>query len=147
MLNATQAQPETKLTRLEPYIFFYGRCEEALEFYKSVLGGTYEVMRVADSPMAADMPKDFQTKVMHASFSAPGIAFMASDGREAKTVDPDSGNISLAITAPDRAEGERLFKTLAEGGKVEMPFDDAFWGGTFGIVNDRFGNQWLITAP
>ncbi len=147
MSNATQTQPETNLTRLQPYVFFYGRCEEALEFYKSVFGGTYELMRIADSPMAADMPKDFQTKVMHASFSAPGIAFMASDGREAKTIDPDSGNISLSVSVSDRAEGERLCKALADGGKVEMPFDDAFWGGSFGMVNDRFGNQWMITGP
>ncbi len=147
MSNATQIQPETKLSQLAPYIFLYGRCEEALEFYKSVFGGTYELMRVSDTPMAAEMPKGSENKVMHASFSAPGITFMASDGMETKNVDPDAGNISLGLSAPSRFEGERLFKALAEGGKVAMPLDDAFWGGKFGMVNDRFGNQWMITAP
>jgi len=147
MSNGTQTQAETKLSQLAPYIFLYGRCEEALEFYKSVFGGTYELMRVSDTPMAAEMPKGSENKVMHASFSAPGITFMASDGMETKNVDPDAGNISLGLSAPSRAEGERLCKALAEGGKVAMPFDDAFWGGKFGMVNDRFGNQWMITAP
>ncbi len=147
MANAIQTQPETKVTQLAPYVFFYGRCEEALEFYKSVFGGTYELMRIADTPMAADLPKDSQTKVMHSSFTAPGITFMASDGRETKAVDPDAGNVSLALTVSEQAEGARLCKALADGGKVEMPFEDAFWGGKFGMVNDRFGNQWMITAP
>ena len=94
---ATTTNAPVELMQLQPYIFFYGRCEEALDFYKNVLGGTYEVMHVKDSPMADQMPADFRDKVMHASFTAPGIAFMASDGREAKTVDPDAGNISIAL--------------------------------------------------
>ncbi|MBC5823535.1 MAG: VOC family protein [Candidatus Eremiobacteraeota bacterium] len=146
MLDPSQAQTKNEPTRLAPYIFFYGRCEEALAFYKSIFKGTYEIMRVSDTPMAADMPKESQSQVMHASFTAPGISFMASDGREQKAVDPDAGNISLSLNVADRAEGERLCKVLADGGKIEMPFSEAFWGGMFGIVSDRFGNQWMVTA-
>jgi PhnB protein len=138
---------ETKTLTLAPYIFFYGRCEEALAFYKSVLGGTYEIVRVKDTPMASQMPPQAADKVMHASFSAPGIAFFASDGREIKTIDPDAGNISLALTAPDRASGERVFNALAAGGNAKMPLTDAFWGGRFGMLDDRFGNEWMITTP
>lgn len=133
--------------QLAPYIFFYGRCEEALEFYKSVFGGTYEFQRNGDSPMADQVADDFRNKIMHASFTAPGVSFMASDGREAKTIDPEEGNVSLTLTATDASEGKRVFDTLAAGGKVVMPLEDAFWGGKFGIINDRFGTQWMITTP
>ena len=134
-------------TQLVPYIFFYGRCEEALEFYKSVFGGTYEMMRVSDSPMASEMPPDAGNSVMHASFRAEGIAFMASDGRDVKVVDPDAGNISLALSFDDAATGERIFNALAVGGNVGMPIDKAFWGGRFGMVTDRFGTEWMCTLP
>src|SRR5579864_2871901 len=131
--------------QLRPYIFLYGRSEEALEFYKRVFGGTYELMRVKDTPMADKMPAYQRDRVMHASFTSPSISFFASDGRETKAVDPDAGNISLALSTTNAAEAERIFKALSDGGKVTMPLDDAFWGGKFGTVNDRFGNEWLVT--
>jgi PhnB protein len=146
MTTTAQTQAPTTF-ELEPYIFFYGRCEEALEFYKKVLGGTYDLQRTSETPMAEHVPPDFRNKVMHASFRAPGLAFMASDGREAKAVDPDAGNVSLALAAPDRAAGDRVFKALAEGGEVKMPLDEAFWGGRFGMLHDRFGLEWMITTP
>jgi PhnB protein len=133
--------------QLAPYIFFYGRCEEALEFYAGAFGGTYELQRVADSPMADQVPAESRNGVMHATFTAPGITFMASDGRDVKPIDPDAGNISLALTAPDRAEGEHIFNALAQGGNVTMPLDEAFWGKRFGMVQDRFGNEWMVTSP
>jgi PhnB protein len=134
-------------TELKPYIFFYGRCAEALEFYKSVFGGTYEMMRVGDSPMASDMPPGAANSVMHASFTAEGVAFFASDGREVKAVDPDAGNISLALNFDDAAHGEKIFNALAAGGKVAMPIDVAFWGGRFGMIVDKFGTEWMVTLP
>jgi PhnB protein len=143
----TTANAPAAVAHLQPYIFFYGRCQEALDFYKSVLGGTYEVMLVKDSPIADQMPADFRDKVMHASFTAPGIQFMASDGREIKTVDPDAGNISIALSALDGAQGERLLQALSEGGKITMPLAPAFWGGRFVSFVDRFGIEWLMTLP
>jgi PhnB protein len=147
MTTASNTSADTKVMQLAPYIFFYGRCEEALEFYKGVLGGTYELMRVSESPMADQFPPDFSGKVMHASFTAPGISLMAADGREIKPIDPEAGNISLALSATDRAEGERVFKALSDGGKVKMPLNDAFWGGKFGMFDDRFGIEWMVTSP
>jgi PhnB protein len=133
-------------TQLAPYIFFYGRCEEALAFYKRALGGSYEVMKVADSPMRDQMPPEAQNSVMHATFTAPGITFMAADGRGNKTIDPDAGNISLALTVDADADGDRIYKALvAEGGNPKMPFSDAPWGGKFGMLDDRFGNEWMIS--
>jgi PhnB protein len=133
--------------RLEPYLFFYGRCEEALEFYKGALNGEYDLTRVGDSPAAEHMPPGSENRVMHASFRAGELRFMASDGREQKPVDPDAGNISLSIEADDTATGDRIFNALAEGGTVSMPMDAAFWGGRFGMLVDRFGIEWMVTSP
>ncbi len=129
---------------LQPYIFFYGRCEEALEFYKTALGGTYEAMRTSDTPMAAQMPAEAQNKIMHARFTGAGIGFLASDGSSQKAVDPDAGNISLALETSDDVEGERVFQALSQGGNVSMPLADAFWGGRFGVLTDRFGIEWMV---
>ena len=134
-------------TQLVPYLFLYGRCEEALEFYKGVFGGSYELMRVGDSPVAAEMPPDATNRVMHASFTADGVTFMASDGRDVKAVDPDAGNISLALSLDDATRGERIFADLSAGGNVGMPIDTAFWGGRFGMVTDKFGTEWMLTLP
>lgn len=136
-------------TEAKPYIFFYGRCEEALRFYKSAFGGDYEIMRVSDTPaeVQAHMPPGTGNAVMHASFSADGIAFYASDGMQRKTVDSEAGNVSVAVNFDDGARGERAFAALSDGGNVNMPIGTAFWGGRFGNVVDKFGTQWVMTLP
>jgi len=136
--------------KVQPYIFLYGRAEEALEFYKNAFGGgIYEIMRNSDAPgpMTEQLSPEWRTKVMHASFTGNGVAFYCSDGREAQGIDPDEGNISLAIEATDAATGERVFNALAQGGNVTMPIDNAFWGGRFGMVQDKFGIEWMMTLP
>jgi PhnB protein len=148
MTNADSASAKAALMQLEPYIFFYGRCEEALEFYKAALGGTYDLQRKGDSPMGDSVPEAFRSKVMHATFAAPGISFMASDGRGPREIDPEAGNISLALSAGDRAHGERIYAALSAGGNVKMPLGDAPWGdGRFAVFNDRFGLEWMLTSP
>jgi PhnB protein len=132
--------------QLEPYVFFYGRCEEALEFYKSALGGTYELNRFEGTPAAEHVPAEARNKIMHASFTGDGFAFMASDGDLSKSVDPEAGNISLSIASEDAAAAERAFMALAQGGTVKQPFAEAFWGGKFGVAVDRFGVEWMVTS-
>lgn len=132
--------------QLEPYIFFYGRCEEALEFYKSAIGGTFELSRFEGSPMAEQLPADKRDKIMHATFKGDGFTFMASDGDLSKTLDPDAGNVSLSLGIEDAAKAESVFNALAQGGKVTMPFAQAFWGGKFGTVVDKFGTEWMVTS-
>jgi PhnB protein len=134
-------------TQLVPYVFLYGRCEEALNFYKSVFGGSYELVRVGETPMASEMPPGSGNRVMHASFTSDEIMFQASDGGDVKPVDPDAGNVSFSLTLDDAARGERIFNALASGGKVGMPIDAAFWGGRFGIVTDKFGTEWMVVLP
>jgi PhnB protein len=131
--------------QLNPYIFFYGKCEEALELYKRAIGGDFELSRYEGTPMAEQVPADFRNKVIHASFSGPGFSFLAADGRPGKTIDPDEGNISLCIESHDEAEGTRVFKALSEGGTVGMELSQAFWGGKFGMLTDRFGIEWMVS--
>jgi len=134
-------------TLLQPYLFLYGRCEEALAFYKGVFGGNYEIMRAGDSPVASEMPPGTGNRVMHASFTSDDVVLLASDGRETKAVDPDAGNVSLALSFDDGARGARIFEALSQGGTVGMPIAPAFWGGRFGNLTDKFGTEWLVTLP
>jgi PhnB protein len=131
---------------LQPYIFFYGRCEEALDFYRDIFGGEYELRRFDEMPSNVQTPAGFTKKVMHATYNGPGFSFMASDGNGEKTIDPEDGNISLSISLSDREAGRRICDRLAEGGSVKMPFQEAFWGGMFATVLDKFGTEWMIST-
>ena len=145
-MSAAETVSERNTTFLIPYIFFYGRCQEALDFYKGIFGGSYEAMTNADTPYADHVGPDWKSKVMHAYFNAPGISFYCSDGREAKAVNPDEGNICIALNIPDHAKGKAIVDKLADGGKVNMPLEAAFWGGNFANLVDKFGNEWMITT-
>lgn len=132
--------------QLEPYLFFHGRCEEALNFYKECLGGEIVgINRYAGSPMEEQVDADFRDKVMHASFVAGDVKFMASDGRPGPGPDGND-DIVLCISTSDEAEGARVFDAMSKGGQVEMPLSDAFWGGKFGLLTDRFGVQWMVNV-
>lgn len=135
---------------VQPYLFFDGRCEEALEFYRAKLGAEVTMlMRFKESPepIPADMcPPGSDEKVMHASFTIGETTLMASDGRA--TGNPVFKGFALSLSVPNDAEAERLFNALSEGGKVEMPLGKTFYASSFGMVADRFGVGWMvITAP
>ena len=135
--------------QVQPYLFFDGRCEEALEFYRTALGAEVTMlMRFKESPepMPADMcPPGSDEKVMHASFRIGETTLMASDGRAQGN--PVFQGFSLSITAADDAEAQRLFNVLSEGGKVQMPLAKTFYASSFGMVADRFGVGWMIITP
>jgi PhnB protein len=131
--------------QLEPYIFFYGRCEEALNFYKDVFNGEITgLTRIQGSPMEAHAKPDEMNNVMHATFKAGDFTFMASDGRP--STNEGEGNISLSLATSDEAEAKRVFAKLCEGGNVSTPFEEVFWGGKFGSVTDKFGVEWMVSA-
>jgi PhnB protein len=136
-------------TETKPYIFFYGRCAEALEFYAAVFGGSADILRVKDTPadVQAHMPPNSGDRVMHAAFNADGVTFFASDGMQSKDIDPEAGNIGIALNFEDAARGERTVAALAESGNVQMPLGPAFWGGRFANVIDKFGIEWVVTLP
>ncbi|HEX6987589.1 MAG TPA: VOC family protein [Planctomycetaceae bacterium] len=132
--------------RVQPYLFFDGRCEEAIEFYRKSLGAEVtHLMRFKDSPEPCQEgmtpPGD---KVMHASFRIGETEVMASDGNCQGR--PQFQGISLALSAPDAAAAERLFAALAEGGQVQMPLTATFFSPKFGMVADKFGVSWMVVA-
>jgi len=136
--------------QVQPYLFFDGRCEEAVEFYKSKLGAKVEMlMRFKDSPEPAQpgmVPPGAEDKVMHSCFRIGDTAVMASDGRCMGK--PSFQGFSLSITVPNEAEAERLFAALGDGGQVQMPLTKTFFSPRFGMVADRFGVSWmLVVAP
>ena len=131
--------------QLEPYLFFYGRTEEALNFYKDVFGGEItQLSRYEGSPMESEVPADQKKKIMHARFESPTFSLMAAEGRS--TGAQGEGNISLSLYAKDGNEALRIFERLSQGGKVAMPFQDVFWGGKFGMLTDKFGIDWMMST-
>ena len=132
---------------IQPYLFFGGRCEEALEFYRSVLGAEVDMlMRYKESPepLPPDMvPPGYENKVMHVAFRIAGTALFASDGCGAG--DGFEG-FSLSLSLPTEAEVDRVFAALLDGGEVRMPLGKTFWSPRFGIVLDRFGMCWMVTT-
>jgi PhnB protein len=134
-------------TIVQPYLFFGGRCEEALEFYRTALGAQVDMLtRFKDSP--EPMPADTaspgsENKVMHASFKIGGSTLMASDGCEGE---PTFAGFSLSLTVPGEAEAARVFNALAEGGRVKMPLGKTFWSPCFGMLTDRFGIGWMVSV-
>ena len=133
---------------VQPYLFFDGRCVEALEFYKTALGAKMQMlMHFKDSPdPSACMPGIDPNKVMHATFRIGSTSIMASDGR--CTGQPNFQGFSLSLNLADESQAERLFAALADGGHVQMPLTKTFFSPRFGMVADRFGVLWMIhVAP
>jgi PhnB protein len=136
--------------KVQPYLFFDGRCEEAIEFYKKALGAeVLMLMRFNESPdppppgMIAPGSED---KIMHSSMRIGETDVMASDGR--CTGKPAFEGVSLSISVSSEAEADRLFNALAEGGQVQMPIGKTFFSPRFGMIADRFGVSWMVvTTP
>src|SRR5262245_4657387 len=133
---------------VQPYLFFEGRTEEAIEFYKRTLGAKVEMlMRFKESPEPPQpgmVPPGAENKVMHSSFQIGDTVVMASDGRCSGK--PSFAGFSLAITAADEREADRLFNALADGGQVQMPLTKTFFSPRFGMVADKFGVAWMVVV-
>ena len=131
---------------IEPYLFFNGRCEEAIEFYKKALGAdVLMMMRVKDSPEPYPpgmLPPGSENKIMHVSLRVGDATVMASDGR--CSGETDFQGFSLSLTASDEADARKKFAALAEGGQVQMPLGKTFFAKRFGAVADRFGVGWMV---
>ena len=133
---------------IEPYLFFNGRCEEAIDFYKKALGAeVLMMMRFKESPEPPQpgmVPAGSEEKIMHASVRIGNANIMASDGH--CTGQTNFQGFSLSITAADEADAKRKFTALAEGGQVQMPLAKTFWSPCFGMVADRFGVGWMVAV-
>ena len=134
--------------KVQSYLFFDGRCEEALEFYKRALGAEVTMlMRNQESPEAplpGMLPPGSGNKVMHAQFMVGDTEIMASDG-ECKGK-PSFEGFSLAVSVPDEATARKRFDALAAGGNVNMPLTRTFFSPSFGMVRDKFGVNWMVMA-
>jgi PhnB protein len=133
--------------QVQPYLFFEGRCEEAIEFYRKALGAeVIMLMRFKDSPDPTMCGPGTLDKVMHASLRIGDSTVLASDGRcEAKAT---YQGFALSLTVRTEAEADQRFAALSEGGQVQMPLTKTFFSARFGMVADRFGMSWMIyVAP
>lgn len=132
---------------IQPYLMFGGRCEEALEFYRSALGAQVDMlMRFSESPDPTPpgmLPPGFENKVMHASFRIGDNMLMASDGCEEGS---QFNGFSLSISVATEDEADRFFNALSDGGQVQMPLAKTFWSPRFGMLADRFGIHWMINV-
>lgn len=128
---------------IQPYLNFNGRCDEALDFYKTAIGAKVGmVMRFKDAPDPAMISPGSENKVMHSQFQVGDTTIMASDGR--CTGAPSFQGITLSISANSEAEADKLFAGLAEGGQVQMPLAKTFFASKFGMVADKFGVGWMV---
>ena len=133
---------------IQPYLFFNGSCEQAVEFYRKALGAEVEMMmRYKESPEPPPpgmVPPGFENKIMHTSFRIGQTTVMASDGCSAEKA--SFQGFSLSLSVPSEAEADRAFAALADGGQVRMPLTKTFWSPRFGMVEDRFGVGWMISV-
>ncbi len=133
---------------IQPYLFFDGRCQEALDFYVSALGARVEMlMRFKDSPEPPDptkVPPGSENNVMHASFRIGDSVLMASDGFGKGK--PVFQGVSLSLAVNSDAEADRLFSALAKGGSIQQPLVKTFFSSNFGMVTDKFGVPWMVIA-
>jgi PhnB protein len=124
------------------YLIFGGNCEEALNFYRSALGGEIIMKSTyGESPLPSD--EKWKNKIMHAQFKADNIFFMASDAMPDQLIKPGD-NISLSLDFSNEEEQAKIFNALSAGGDVTMPLEDTFWGARFGMLRDKFGIAWML---
>ena len=135
--------------KVQTYLFFDGRCEEAVEFYRKTIGAEVTMLMrfkdAPDRPPPGMIPPGSEDKLMHASLRIGETNVLVSDGR--CTGQPSFQGFSLALSAANEAEADRMFAALAEGGQVQMPLGKTFFSPRFGMVADRFGMGWMIIVP
>jgi PhnB protein len=133
---------------IQPYLFFNGNCEQAIEFYRKALGAEVEMMmRFKESPEPpppGSVPAGFENKIMHASFRVGQTTVMASDG--CSTDKANFEGFSLSLSVATEAEADRAFNALANGGQLKMPLTKTFFSSHFGMLEDRFGIGWMVSV-
>ena len=130
-----------------PYLAFNGNCAEAIRFYERVLGGKIEMMMSgADSPMAAQIPKEFAERILHARLALPDGGLLYAGDAPASVPYEGIKGVSIALSYDTTAQAQKVFDALAAGGKVTMPMQPAFWAKAFGMLVDKFGAAWIING-
>ena len=133
---------------IQPYLFFDGRCEEAIAFYREALGAQ-ELMklRFKDAPASQDYQTapELADKIMHATLVVGSTHLLMSDGQAGEQKTTPSG-FSLSVTVNDVASGEKYFNALSQDGQITMPFQKTFWTDGFGMLVDKFGVSWMVNV-
>lgn len=131
--------------KVQAYLTFAGRCEEALEFYKTHAGAeVVGLMRWSDSPEPEmKAPPGRENKIMHAAFKIGETTLMADDGMGVQD-NAEFKGMSLALSAATDADTQRLFDALGDSGSVQMPLTKTFWTSSFGMLTDKFGVPWMV---
>ncbi|MFS8618026.1 MAG: VOC family protein [Solitalea sp.] len=134
------------MLKMHPYLNFDGQAEEAFKFYKSVLGGEFSIFRMGDMPGGEELSESERQRTMHISLPiGDHVILMASDTLPSLGHKLTEGNnFSISLHPGSREEADRLFQGLSEGGEVDMPMEDQFWGDYFGSFKDKFGIHWMI---
>jgi PhnB protein len=144
----TDLAPRAKST-IQPYLFFRGRCEEAIEYYKKTLGAEVGmVMRFSDNPDKPPrdkVPAEMDNRIMHAALRIVGSDILMSDGMRSGPLDFQC--MSLSLSVPTGEDADRIFNALAADGTVQMPIGPTFFAKRFGSVADKFGVSWMIMVP
>ena len=131
--------------QINPYLHFNGQCEEAFNFYAQCLGGKIDFMLTyAGTPVEQHMPAEWQSKILHATLAVGDQILQGADGPPETYKEPQGFSVSLNLKDP--AQAERIFHTLAENGKVQMPLQKTFWAALFGMLVDQFGIPWMINC-
>jgi PhnB protein len=129
---------------LSPYLNFNGRCAEAFAFYERCLGGRIETMQThGESPIRDQVPPDWQERVLYARLTVARGTLMGCDAPPDRFTAPQGMSVAISVSA---ADAERIFKGLADGGRITMPFERTFWSPGFGMLVDRFGTPWMVNA-
>ncbi len=130
------------MARLNPYLNFNGDCAEAMAFYKNCLGGTLTMQKLSESPMGAQLSSTDGNRIMHSCLSTQELTLMASDMMGAQL--KKGNDVGLCLNCNTDEEIELIFNKLSEGGLVQTPLHQTFWGATYGELTDKFGLRWML---
>lgn len=131
--------------RVNPYLLFNGRCQEAFTFYADCLGGKIEAMLPhAGTPAEGHVPPEWREKIMHARLSLGEDVIMGSDAPPGHFESPKGFSVTIQLTDP--ADADRIFQRLSDGATVTMPIQQTFWATRFGMLVDRFGTPWMVNC-
>lgn len=134
------------MTQINPYLNFNGNTEEAFNHYRSIFGGDFEmVMRFRDTPGCEEMPETEKNCIMHIALMIGNNVLMGTDVPKSMEQVKFGTNSSISVSVDSRTEADRVFNGLAEGGNIQMPMADMFWGAYYGMLTDKFGVQWMVS--
>ncbi len=132
------------MTQIHSYITFQGNCREAMTFYRDCIGGDLDLQTVSGSAIEAQCPPEMKDQILHAILTKGVLTLMGSD-----MIGPEGyhkgNNMALSLTCSSEEEINDFFAKLSDGGSIHHELNTAFWGATFGVLNDRFGNRWMLT--